>query len=56
MNALAMPSSSRIAEDRLAACFCANSPRMLRGALGDRLQHPSLLGGGVVLVRRLHSA
>src|SRR4051812_7999729 len=28
MNAFAMPSSSRIADDRLAACFCAKSPRM----------------------------
>src|SRR4051794_538003 len=28
MNALAMPSSSRMAEDRLAACFCAKSPRI----------------------------
>src|SRR5262245_42786108 len=28
MKALAMPSSSRTAEDRLSACFCAKSPRM----------------------------
>src|SRR5882672_2783164 len=29
MNALAMPISSRTAEDMLCACFCANSPRIL---------------------------
>src|ERR1043165_8167351 len=29
MYALAMPISSRIADERLAACFCANSPRIL---------------------------
>src|SRR5688572_29017987 len=29
MNALAMPSSSRIAEPRLSACFCENSARIL---------------------------
>src|SRR5688500_5004514 len=29
MNALAMPSSSRIAELRLSACFCENSARIL---------------------------
>src|SRR5262249_14272785 len=28
MNALAMPSSSRTAEERLSACFWAKSPRM----------------------------
>src|SRR5688572_23249852 len=28
MKALAMPSSSRTAEERLSACFCAKSPRM----------------------------
>src|SRR5262245_18169096 len=28
MKALAMPSSSRTADDRLSACFCAKSPRM----------------------------
>src|SRR5262245_5093969 len=28
MNALAMPSSSRTADERLAACFRAKSPRM----------------------------
>src|SRR3954464_13651053 len=48
MNALAMPSSSRMADERLAACFCAKSPRIReeRSATACRsLACSSWLGG-----------
>src|SRR4249920_1831126 len=50
MNALAIPSSSRTAEDRLAACFCAKSPRMRdeRSATAWRICACSAWSGGCI--------
>src|SRR5947207_7332476 len=47
MNALAMPISSRTAEDMLSACFCAKSPRIFeeRSATDCTTRASSALSG-----------